>query len=112
MDREPFAYVGNKTSVYVGGRFVATFWDEADAKFAVKEINAAFEARVKEDEKKAVEEFRARCVAAICIGCRNGWKISGKFHEWPNDGKVYVGLCRCDSAELRELPTEPEERKS
>ncbi len=68
-EREPFAFVRHETTVFIGNRFIADFDFKEDADFATKEINAAFDARVKEAEKKAVEKFKIIVASEVYKNC-------------------------------------------
>ena len=90
--REPFAKVF-EYGINVGEIEV---YSESDDKEVVAQINAAFNARVDDEVKKAVEEFRERVSV---------FYEQSNFVAW--DG--LMSFSRKDIAnKIRNLPTEPE----
>lgn len=75
----------------------------SDAKRKADRMNAILEDRV----SAAVRDFAEKAEKAVCRGCRQGWKLDGDYHQWPDDGQIYVGLCRCKASAIRSLSQEP-----
>lgn len=114
--REPFAKVvilspeddsGQEArALFVGGVEVCSypFWEsdgEDPIESYVVRINAAHEARVKEEVRKAVEEFRERAVIVVRAGWRNV----------PDGGGDCVVRIMDLEEKIGNLPTEPEDKK-
>ena len=92
--REPFAKVF-EYGINVGEIEV---YSESDDKEVVAQINAAFNARVDDEVKKAVEEFVARSARKFETVCEDS---HGEC--WPHE------RCKLATA-IRGLLTEPEEK--
>ena len=100
--REPFATYrpysrGLMADGFVDGKQYA-YLSVAEAKRQTQAINAAFEVRVKESVREAVEEFKAR---ALEIAIKNGIRRI-------DDRRVPAEGGRDIYNEIRALPTEPE----
>lgn len=94
--REPFAAIPHRFNgwITVGPCSFLTMMSGDDLRGAVDSINAAFNARVDEEVRKAVEKFRERAEIVVrqecggkCGGDR-GCEISRKIMEIPTEPEV------------------------
>ena len=110
--RKPFAYIkkcgetGNchYWNAVIGDHFEGIMPKDKDRwKESCKRINAAFNARVDEEIKKAVEEFRERAAQAV-----EGMPCGRSMYATTSEASAAIAMKGVAAAEIRALSTEPE----
>ena len=111
--REPFAAIPHRFNgwITVGPCSFLTMMSGDDLRGDVDSINAAFNARVDEEVRKAVEEFRERAARSVEVADLFEDVENGCPAEMPEATRPGFSAVGWIAKKIRALPTEPERGK-